>query len=73
MTTHLPIPHLTSNLRTAMKWYCDSNEYCTWDGKLHFSCCGHGDTMREAYMDWLEAYTQDRYYEEEDDNDTSNS
>lgn len=68
----LPISHLTSNLRTAIKWYCNSDEYCTRDGKLHFSCCGHGDTMLEAYMDWLEAYLVDRYYKDEE-NDTSNS
>lgn len=61
----LPIPKLTANGNTAMKWYCHSAEYCTHDGLNAFFCAGHGDTPQEAYDDWLETYIQDRYYEED--------
>lgn len=62
--TNLPIPRLGRSLNTAKLWYCESNEYCTWDGIELFSCAGHGDTPEEAYADWFENYQMFRYYEE---------
>ena len=62
---YIPAPRMSSNKRYNQNWICTSVEYCTWDGFLGFSCSGHGNTIEEAYSDWLETYTHDRYLKDD--------
>ena len=63
---YIPIPRLSLNYYRKGKWICSSEEYCTWDGYNGFYCSGHGDTVQEAYEDWLESYASDRYLGDEE-------
>ena len=58
---YIPKPRLVAGYSRVNRWYCSSQEYCTWDGLLGFSASGHGDTIQEAYEDWLDVYINDRY------------
>lgn len=62
---YFPKPVISWNKKwSGMNWICSSNEKnpylnCEW-----IYCFGHGNTVQEAYDDWLQAYTNDIIYDE---------
>lgn len=67
MNKTLPIPRISKitnkHISTQGQWYCNSEEYCTWDGLHGFYCSGLGHSPEEAYNDWLESYLEHRWEE----------
>lgn len=65
-----PKPVIIWNKKWSGKnWMCSSDEKNPYKDCKWISCAGHGNTVQEAYDDWLQAYTVDIIYDEDLDED----
>ncbi len=61
---HFPKPLITCNKKWNLNWICTSDENNPYSNCERIVCSGHGNTVQEAYDDWLQTYTNDIIYDE---------
>lgn len=54
-----PKPLITCNKKWNLNWICTSDEKNPYSNSERIMCSGHGNTVQEAYDDWLQAYSVD--------------
>jgi len=61
-----PKPVIVWNKKwSGMNWICRSDEINPYSNCQRIFCAGHGNTVQQAYEDWLENYSIDIIYDEE--------
>lgn len=66
---HFPKPVITYNKKWNLNWICTSDEKNPYSNCEQIVCSGHGNTVQEAYDDWLQTYANDIIYDEYLDED----
>lgn len=66
---HFPKPVITCNKMWNLNWICTSDEKNPYSNCERIVCSGHGNSVQEAYDDWLQAYSVDIIYDEYLDED----
>ena len=63
---YFPKPVIVWNKKwSGLNWMCKSDEKNPYTNCDWIACAGHGNTVEEAYDDWLENYSVDIIYDEE--------
>lgn len=66
---YFPKPVITCNKKWNLNWICTSDENNPYSNCERIVCSGHGNTVQEAYDDWLQTYTNDIIQDEDLDED----
>lgn len=61
---YFPKPVITCNKKWNLNWICTSAEKNPYSNCERIVCSGDGNTVQEAYDDWLQTYTNDIIYDE---------